>query len=61
MTCPTNPEHGRVYDLDTRWYCPHHGHDRDHTRNLFTEDEVMAGHIRPSVATSKPKRTRRGR
>lgn len=61
MTCPVNPEHGRVYDLDSgRYYCPHEAHIRDHTRSLFDPDEVLAGHeLRRTTAPTK--RVRRAR
>lgn len=57
VTCPVNPEHGRVYDLAfDRWYCPHQEHDREHTRAIFSEEEVFAGHVKPSVAVAAPRK-----
>lgn len=61
MTCPTNPEHGRVYDLSpNRWYCPHSEHYQEGTRRFFSDDEVFSGHeLRRPVAPAR--RTRRAR
>lgn len=60
MTCPTNPEHGRVFDLDGgRYFCSHQSHDRDGTRALFSESEVFAGHVKSGVPATPKKRVRR--
>lgn len=61
MTCPTSPDHGRVYETGSgRWFCPHSDHDRgDRSKCLFTEDEVMAGHTRYVPAPAPRKRRSR--
>ncbi len=62
MTCPTNPEHGRVFDLDDGvFFCSHSDHDkRDaRSRSRFTEEEVFSGHVKPGVALAPKKRVRR--
>jgi hypothetical protein len=61
MTCPTNPEHGKVYDLSpNNWYCPHKAHE-GHSRSFFTDDEVFAGHELRRTAPAPVRRTRRAR
>ena len=61
MTCPTNPAHGRVYDVGPdRWFCSHSDHDKgDRTKCLFTEEEVMSGHVNGKSAAPAPRK--RGR
>lgn len=54
MTCPVNPAHGRVYDLDSgNYYCPHSDHYRDGKRNLFTPSEILEGHVGATVRLAK--------
>lgn len=60
MVCPGDPSHGRVYDVGDKWFCPHADHDQGgRSKCLFTEQEVLDGHvIRQTVPV---KRTRRAR
>lgn len=62
MTCPDHPEHGAVYLVGERYFCPHAGHDRPtRTKALFTEEEVFYGHVKPNVNLTTPPAKRRRR
>lgn len=58
MNCPTDPTHGRTYDVgEGRWFCPHADHDKGgRSRCLFDEWEVMEGHVRNPLRGSFAKR-----
>jgi hypothetical protein len=48
--CPTNPEHGKVWDMNPGYYCPHHDHNppkQTPTKSWWTENEFELAKTEP--------------